>query len=264
MKADFIFRRFMRKNTVVLLLPCWLLLSFCVAPIEKPSLYIIGDSTVRNSNKEQWGWGTLIANYFDTTKLSVVNKAMAGRSSRSYTKEGRWKEVEDKLKPGDFVMMQFGHNDGSKPDTTAKNRGALKGTGEETVELVFSDGRTETVHTYGWYIRQFVKGAKAKGATPIVLSMIPRNQWNDGKVKRADKDFGKWAKEVAAQEGVPFIDLNAITADKFDSWGPEKVSKLFYGDHTHTNREGADANASSVIEGIKMNAGLGLNKFLIK
>ena len=142
---------------------------------QKPTLYIIGDSTVRNDNKVQWGWGTLISDFFDTTKINISNQAMAGRSSRSYTNEGRWKRVDSLLKPGDFVLMQFGHNDGSYPDTSAKNRGTLKGTGEETVELTFSNGRKETVHTYGWYIRQFVKSAKAKGATPIVLSMIPRN-----------------------------------------------------------------------------------------
>ncbi|MFV0605308.1 MAG: rhamnogalacturonan acetylesterase [Niabella sp.] len=228
----------------------------------KPTLYIIGDSTVRNANKEQWGWGTLISNYFDTTKLNIVNKAMAGRSSRSYTKEGRWKEVEAMLQPGDFVMIQFGHNDGSKPDTAAKNRGTLKGIGEETVTLIYADGKKEIVHTYGWYIRQFVKSAKAKGATPIVLSMIPRNQWKDGKVKRATNDFGKWAKEVALKENIFFIDLNTITADKFDVLGAEKVSELFFGDHTHTNKQGADVNAKSVIEGIKINGSNHLNKYL--
>jgi lysophospholipase L1-like esterase len=230
----------------------------------KPTLYIIGDSTVRNSNQEQWGWGTLIADYFDTAKIHVANYAIAGRSSRSFTNEKRWAGVDSLLKPGDFVMMQFGHNDGSRPDTTQKNRGTLKGAGEDTVQLVFADGRKEIVHTYGWYIRQFVKSAKAKGAIPIVLSMIPRNIWNDGKVLRANNDFGKWAKEVAEQEGAFFIDLNAITADKYDHWGPEKVKDLFYGDHTHTNKAGADINAQSIVEGIKQNASIGLNKYLVK
>jgi lysophospholipase L1-like esterase len=231
---------------------------------KKPTLYLIGDSTVRNSNKEQWGWGTMIGEHFDTNKINVNNQAMAGRSSRSYTNEMRWARVDSSLKPGDFVLIQFGHNDGSYPDTTAKNRGTLKGTGEETVDLAWSNGKKETVHTYGWYIRQFVRGAKAKGATPIVLSMIPRNIWKEGKVPRANNDMGKWAKEVAQQEGVAFIDLNAITADKYDQWGPEKVKELFFGDHTHTNKEGAIVNAASVVEGIRLNPSIALNKYLIK
>lgn len=238
--------------------------SFLLIPKEKPTLYIIGDSTVRNTNREQWGWGTLISEFLDSTKINVANNAMAGRSTRSFTKEGRWRRVDSMLKKGDYLMMQFGHNEGSYPDTAAKNRGVLKGTGEETVDLTYADGRKETVHTYGWYIRQFVQGAKAKGATPIVLSMIPRNQFRDGKVTRASKDFGKWAKEVAEQEGVMFIDLNGITSDKYDAMGPEKVKEYFPGDHTHTNKEGARVNAASVADGIRLNAKNDLNNYLIK
>lgn len=238
--------------------------SFLLLQDKKPTLYIIGDSTVRNSNKEQWGWGTLIIDLFDTTRINVSNNAIAGRSSRSFTNEGRWRRIDSVLKPGDFVLMQFGHNDGSYPDTSARNRGTLKGTGEETVELEFANGRKETAHTYGWYIRQFVRDAKARGAIPIVLSMIPRNIWKDGKVPRAKNDFGKWAKEVAAQEGSFFIDLNSITADKYDQWGEEKVKGFFPGDHTHTNREGAAVNAASVVEGIRQNPKIELNKYLLK
>jgi len=238
--------------------------SFLFMQDKKPSLYIIGDSTVRNNNKEQWGWGTLIVDLFDTNRIQILNNAIAGRSSRSFTNEGRWKRIDSLLRPGDFVMMQFGHNDGSYPDTSAKNRGTLKGTGEETVELEFADGRKETAHTYGWYIRQFVRDAKVKGAIPIVLSMIPRNIWKDGKVPRADNDFGKWAKEVADQEGAFFIDLNAITADKYDQWGEEKVKQFFPGDHTHTNKEGAAVNAASVVDGLRQNPKIELNKYLLK
>ena len=230
---------------------------------EKPVLYIIGDSTVHNNNKVIWGWGSLIYQFFDTSKISIQNRAIAGRSSRSFTNEGHWKAIDSLLKPGDFVMMQFGHNDGSYPDTTAKNRGTLKGIGEGTVELVWADGRRETAHTYGWYIRQFVEQAKAKGAIPIVLSMIPRNIFKNGKVVRANNDFGKWAEEVAEQEGAYFIDLNKITADKYDKWGPDKVKTFFPGDHTHTNKEGAMINASSIVEGIRQIKNCPLNKFLL-
>jgi rhamnogalacturonan acetylesterase len=235
------------------------LTSFALLKKEKPTVYIIGDSTVRNTNGQQVGWGNVIDSLFDTSRIRIANHAMAGRSSRSFTAEGRWARVDSLLKPGDYVLMQFGHNDGSYPDTTAKNRGTLKGHGEDSVLLQWSDGRRETVHSHGWYIRQFVRAAKAKGATPIVLSMIPRNQWRDGKVLRATNDYTKWDREVAEQEGAYFIDLNAITADKYDSWGPEKVAAFFAGDHTHTNRTGAAINAASVAEGIK-----GLDKCKLK
>jgi lysophospholipase L1-like esterase len=251
------------KNLIVLFffITCT---SFLLVQKSKPTLYIIGDSTVRNSNAPQVGWGSLIDTFFDTTKISIANHAMAGRSSRSFTNEGRWKTVESLLKPGDFVLMQFGHNDGSYPDTTAKNRGTLKGNGEDSVLLQWSDGRKEWAHSHGWYIRQFVRQAKAKGATPIVLSMIPRNIFKEGKVVRATEDFSKWDREVAEQEGVLFIDLNAITADKYDAMGPEKVKEFFPGDHTHTNKEGAYVNATSVVEGIRQNKSSALNKYLKK
>ena len=239
--------------------------SFVVFQNEKPTIYIIGDSTVRNSNKEQWSWGTLLSEFFDSNKISISNQAMAGRSTRTFIKESRWDRVLSTLKKGDYVMMQFGHNEGSKPDTTRGGyRGVLKGTGEDSIQLTWPDGKVETVHTYGWYLKKFIRDAKARGASPIVLSMIPRNQFNEGKVRRADKDYGMWAKEVADAEGVLFIDLNKISADKYDAWGPEKVKEFFPGDHTHTNQEGARVNAASVVDGIKANPKNALNTYLIK
>jgi len=246
------------KRVLISVIGLLLLCSFLY--IEKPTLYIIGDSTVRNTNRPQCGWGEMIGDFFDTTRLAISNQAMAGRSTRTFIKEGRWEKVLSTVKKGDYVIMQFGHNEGSKPDTSkAGYRGVLRGTGDETVELTWKDSTIETVHTYGWYLKKFVKDARAKGAIPIICSMIPRNEFADarpddpfgrGKVKRANNDYGKWAKEVAEGEGVFFVDLNAITADKYDALGPDEVKKFFPGDHTHTNVEGAKVNAASVAEGI--------------
>ena len=249
-----------------------ILTSFILFKKDKPTLYIIGDSTVRNNNRPQCGWGEKINEFLDTTQISISNQAMAGRSTRTFIKEKRWDKVLSTLKPGDFVIMQFGHNEGSKPDTSrGGNRGVLRGTGDETVDLLWKDSTIETVHTYGWYLKKFVSDAKAKGTIAIICSMIPRNQWDNkikgdstsGKiVKRANNDFGKWAKEVAASEGAFFIDLNKISADKYDVLGPDEVKKLFHGDHTHTNEDGARLNAASVEEGIKLLKNLQLNNYL--
>lgn len=253
----------MKKSIIIILAIFIVTSSFLILKKDKPTLYIIGDSTVRNTNRPQCGWGEKIPDFFDTSKIHISNQAMAGRSTRTFIKEKRWDKVLSTLKPGDFVIMQFGHNEGSKPDTSrAGYRGVLRGTGEETVELQWKDSSLESVHSYGWYLRKFVNDAKAKGATAIICSMIPRNQFVDGKVKRADKDFGKWAKEVANTEKVFFIDLNRITADKYDKLGPEEVKKFFPGDHTHTNEEGAAVNAASVVEGIRDQKELLLNKYL--
>jgi rhamnogalacturonan acetylesterase len=231
----------------------------------KPVFYIIGDSTVRNSNRPQCGWGEVIGAYFDTSRISISNQAMAGRSTRTFVSEGRWDKVLATLKPGDFVIMQFGHNEGSTPDTTKNGRrGVLKGIGEETRELIWPDGKAETVNTFGWYLRKFIRDARAKGAIAVVASMIPRNEFREGKVMRASNDFGKWAAEVAKEEQAYFIDLNNRVADKYDQMGPEKVKEFFPGDHTHTNVLGAEFNALAVIEGLMELKDCGLNNYLIK
>lgn len=229
----------------------------------KPTLYMIGDSTMHNNNKELWGWGTTIAYELDSTKINVVNSAAAGRSTRTFVKEGRWAKVQQSLKPGDFVIMGFGHNEGSKPDTTRGGyRGVLHGIGEDSVVLQWKNG-PEVVHTYGWYLRKFIRDTKAKGAFPIVVSMIPRREWDkDGKIILANKDYGLWAQQVAQQEGVPFVDLNGITAAKYNQLTRDQVFALFGTDHTHTNKAGAIINAQSFIEGLKQQPNVPLNKYV--
>jgi lysophospholipase L1-like esterase len=232
---------------------------------QKPTLYMIGDSTMHNNDKDLWGWGTTIADQLDLSKIDIVNAATAGRSTRTFVKEGRWAKVEAALKPGDFVIMGFGHNEGSKPDTTKNGyRGVLKGIGEDSLVLSWAAG-PEIVHSYGWYLRKFIRATKSKGATPIVVSMIPRREWDkDGKIQRADKDYGLWARQVAEQEGVTFVDLNEITAAKYDKMTHEQVFALFGTDHTHTNKAGATINAESFVEGLKMQPNVALNNYLKK
>jgi rhamnogalacturonan acetylesterase len=217
-----------------------------------PTLFIIGDSTVNNSSAGLRGWGDPIAELFDQTKIKVVNRARGGRSSRTFQTEGLWDQVLAELKPGDFVLMQFGHNDGGAINDASRARGSLRGVGEETEEIDnLLTKKHEVVHTYGWYMRKFVTDTKAKGATPIVLSQIPRNIWKDGKVVRAAGDYGGWAAEVARSQGAFFIDLNEIVAKEYEATGEEKVGKeYFLTDHTHTTPPGAQLNAASVVAGL--------------
>ena len=236
-------------------------------PQRKPILYIIGDSTVKNGDgtgrNGQMGWGSVITAYFDTTKISVRNHAMGGRSSRTFITEGRWDKVLEDLAPGDFVIMQFGHNDSGPLDDTARARGTIKGIGEESREVYNPImKKQETVYTYGYYMRKYINDTKAKGAVAIICSPIPRNTFTGGKVSRSGNDYGGWSQQVAKSTGAFFIDLNAIIADQYDKMGPEKVSLFFPADHTHTNDAGARLNAAGVMEGLRLLPECSLNKYL--
>src|SRR6187431_919719 len=161
--------------------------SFLNPKEEKPVFYIIGDSTVKNGDgtgkNNQMGWGTVITPFFDTTKISVRNHAIGGRSSRTFITDGRWDKILLTLQKGDFVIMQFGHNDSGPLDDTARARGTIKGIGEDSVEIYNPIRKQqEVVHSYGWYMRKFINDAKAKGAIPIICSPIPRNDWKEGKI----------------------------------------------------------------------------------
>ncbi len=234
----------------------WLNLSEPANPAV-PTLFCIGDSTVRNGRGDgagnQWGWGDPLSDFFDPAKLNVVNRAIGGLSSRTFLTQGHWERALMLMKPGDFVIMQFGHNDPAPLNDNSRARGTIKGVGEETEEIDnILTKQHEVVHTYGWYLRKYIRDAKAAGVTPIVCSLVPRKTWKEGKIERSGADsFGGWAKRVATEEGVAFVDLNELIARRYDELGKEKVEPLFGDEHTHTSRAGAELNASIVAEALK-------------
>ena len=142
------------------------------------------------------------------------------------------------LKPGDIVIMQFGHNDNGRT-------GALRGTGEETEVR-----EAQTVHTFGWYLNEYVAETRAKGATPIVCSLIPRNIWENGKIARPRDSHADWAREVAKAQGVGLLDLHELIAGRYDPMGESSVTDLFADRRVHTTRAGAELNAACVLEAL--------------
>jgi rhamnogalacturonan acetylesterase len=235
---------------------------------QRPVIYLVGDSTVKNGGGRGegglWGWGDFLYTQFDTTKIRIENHARGGRSSRTYQTEGLWDNVLAKVKPGDYIIMQFGHNDGGAINDTLRARGSIRGIGEETEEIDnLITHKHEIVHSYGWYMRKYIRDARAKGATPIVCSLVARNVWKDGKVVRSTDSYATWAADVAKAEGAYYIDLNDLVASRYEQLGPDEVkSKLFLEDHTHTTEAGAKINAALVAEGIRAQRKLALRKFL--
>ncbi|RZM28018.1 MAG: rhamnogalacturonan acetylesterase [Pedobacter sp.] len=245
---------------------------------ERPVLYIIGDSTVAtgSSNNPIQGWGGKIISLFDTTRVKIQNRAVSGTSTRTYLskgvhdrnmlKNGMWDSILVTLKPGDFVLMQFGHNDESAVVDSTRMRGTIKGIGTDSV-IVFNPllNRNETVHSYGWYLEKIITDVRNHGATPIVCSPIPKNFWKNGKVIRNNADYGKWASEVAHKTHSFFIDLNRMVADKYDADGQNKVDSLYFvKDHIHNTAAGAELNASLVAKALRQQQKPNLTKYLKK
>ena len=237
------------------------------ADASLPTMLLIGDSTVRNGCGDgaggQWGWGDTIPAHLDTAKLNVVNRAIGGLSSRTFLTQGNWARALTLLKRGDFLLIQFGHNDDGAVNDEKRARGTLKGVGEETQEIDnLLTKQHEVVHSYGWYLRLYIREAKALGVTPILCSPVPRKKWQDGHIVRSTEGYAGWARAVAAEEGVAFIDLNALVAQRYDALGVEKVETLFADEHTHTSRAGAELNAAIVAEALRNLPAGGLTPYL--
>jgi lysophospholipase L1-like esterase len=218
-----------------------------------PTLFVAGDSTAaRGAGEAQQGWAIPFADYFDRSKLNVLNRARGGRSSRTFITEGLWEQLLADVKAGDIVLIQFGHNDAGAINDAARARGSLRGLGEETEEIDnLITKQHEVVHSYGWYLRKFIADTRAKGATPIVCSLVPRKTWKDGKIVRSKDTYAGWAEAAARSENAAFVDLNELIARRYDELGPAEVEPLFGDEHTHTSAAGAELNAQCVITGLK-------------
>ena len=225
-----------------------------------PTLFIAGDSTAaKNNGNPVQGWGVPFADYFDRAKINVVNLARGGRSSRTFITEGLWDALLSHLKKGDYVIIQFGHNDAGAinaepPGSTRplRARGSLPGVGEESQEIdnVLTH-KHEVVHTFGWYIRKMISDTEAKGATPIVVSLTVRNHWKDGQIEVGSGNYRAWDREIAQKAGVAFLDLTKIVSDRYQKLGEAGVKDYFVPDRTHLSKTGADDQASSVVAGLR-------------
>jgi lysophospholipase L1-like esterase len=240
-----------------------------------PMLFIVGDSTVHNPQKTERGWGDVIGKNFDTNKIRVENHALGGRSSRTYITQGWWQMVLAAAKPGDFVLLQLGHNDGGalndEPPGSkypVRARGTIRGLGEETQEIdnVLTK-QHEVVHTYGWYLRKYISDAHAKGMTIIICSPIPHVPKETVKAGDVEKsDYVRMSAAVAEAEKVPFIHLNKITMSHYVGMTPAEIKEKYFtpADGTHTSPAGAELNAQSVVEGLRALTNCPLQGFLIE
>lgn len=221
-------------------------------PTLHPALFLVGDSITKTGtppgDRGPWGMGYELMPMFDPAKIHVYNEGAGGRSSRSYIEEGLWGKILERMQSGDFVLLMFGHNDTANSDNYP-NRTTITGSGDESIQIGFH-ATLKTLHTYGWYLRQYVKDAKAKGATVIICSPVPRNQWADGKIKRGFDGYAQWAADAAKASGAWFIDLNKLASDRYDALG-QQTTATYFNDPQHTRKAGARVNAECVVAGLK-------------
>ncbi|WP_125723064.1 rhamnogalacturonan acetylesterase [Flavobacterium ustbae] len=224
------------------------LLVTSVAFAQKTTLYCIGDSTMANKKdpekNPEYGWAQVLQPYF-TDNILVVNKAVNGRSTKSFIAEKRWDSIYGQLKKGDYVFIEFGHND----------------------QKIEDPARYTNPHTaYRYNLIKFVKESREKGAIPILLTSIARRNFNEkGVLVPTHGDYPLETRLVAQEYQVPFIDLEYYTELLEQSYGPENSKKLhlhfkagenlYYdkdkADDTHLSLLGATKIAELVISQIK-------------
>lgn len=243
----------MRKLSVYLLSA--LVLGACQQTTEEKKqerknvvIHTIGDSTMahkKDKARPETGWGECIVNYLaDTSLVKVQNYAVNGRSSKSFIGEGRWETVLANMNEGDYLFVQFGHND-------QKEKDSLRYTNASTM--------------YKENLRRYVNEARSKGATPVLLTSIVRRNFNEhGVLLDTHTDYPQAVREVAAEMNVLLIDAQLISEKLVLAYGPVESTKLYNhvdaghenypngkADDTHLNGFGANKIAGLIIEEMK-------------
>lgn len=221
-------------------------MSFLVQQKTPVKVYLIGDSTMSIKEVEDYpetGWGMPFAYFFDES-VKVENHAKNGRSTKSFIAENRWQPVVDSLQPGDYVFIQFGHND----------------------EVKSKVGRYSTPEEYRANLSRFVNGSRSKGAKPVLLTPVARRKFNEaGEVQGTHEQYSAIVRKVAEELKVPLIDMDQKSQTLLQELGPEKSVLLYMhlapGEHpnypkgvednTHFNELGARKMAQLVLADIR-------------
>lgn len=222
------------------------------------TVYIAGDSTAANKNEDrrpETGWGEMLQQHFDPARVKVVNEAQNGRSTKSFIDEGRWQKIVDALRKGDFVFIQFGHNDEKKDKPT-----------------VYA-----SPDDYKANLSRFIRDVRTKSATPVLMTSVSRRKFENDVLVKTHGEYPDAVKAVGKTENVAVIDMEAKSASVLTRYGKDGSTKLFLqlkpGEHvnypkgvednTHFSPLGAEEMAKLAVEGIRENK-IKLTKYLKK
>jgi len=233
------------KLTSMLMLLAALLFMNATLPADPVKIYMIGDSTMANKVPgvyPETGWGQVFNEYFDN-RIVIDNRAQNGKSTKSFIAENRWKHIMDSLKAGDYVFIEFGHND----------------------EKVDKPGIGATLEEYRANLLHFVNDARSKGATPVLMTPIMRRSFHDGIFHDTHGAYPDVVRALAAENKVPFIDMHKKSEALLVATGEEETKEMFnwadsgayagfpkgVKDNTHLNPVGAHKMAELAVEGIR-------------
>jgi len=212
-----------------------------IAPVTVPTIFLLGDSTVCDQPLEPYAsWGQMLTRFFGSN-VAIANNAESGESLRSSLGAKRLDKVLSVMKPGDYLLIQYGHND-------EKEKG--EGVGAFT--------------TFKASLKYFVEEAKKKGGIPILITPVQRRTFGEnGKLTNSHGDYPQAVRQAAKEESVPLIDLNAMSTKLYEALGKDGSGVLFkQGDGTHHNNYGAYELAKCIVQGIKANK-LPMAKYLV-
>ncbi|EEA19688.1 Rhamnogalacturonan acetylesterase [Talaromyces marneffei ATCC 18224] len=222
--------------------------AFHMSNVAAATIYLAGDSTMARGGGGSGtdGWGQYIASYLS---LNVSNQAIAGRSARSYAREGHFNTIASEIQPGDFVVIEFGHNDGGSIAPIDNGRTDCPGNGTETCSTTYN-GVAETVLTFPAYLEKAANTFKAKGAHVIIASQTPNNPWETGTFAYSPNRFWGYAEPAAEVSGVKYVDHGGYVASIFKDLGVTTVDSYYPNDHTHTSVAGAKVVAQAFLKGV--------------
>jgi len=212
-----------------------------IKPVEVPTIYLLGDSTVCDQPLEPYNsWGQMLTRFFQPG-IAIANHAESGESLRSSLAAHRLDKVLSVMKPGDYLIIQYGHND-------EKEKG--EGIGAFT--------------SYKSDLKKFVTGARRRGGNPILVTPVQRRSFDAAsKITNSHGDYPEAVRQLAKEESVPPIDLNAMSKLLYEAWGPDLSKQAFApNDNTHHNNYGSYELAKCIVDGIR-SAKIGLASYLL-
>jgi len=210
------------------------------------TVYLAGDSTCANKTSDkrpETGWGEMLQQYFDPAKVKVDNRALNGRSTKSFVDEGHWQKIMNAVKKGDFVFIEFGHND------EKKDKPAIYASPDD----------------YKANLTRFIKDVRSKGATPILMTPVSRRKFENEVPVKTHGEYPDAVKFVGKAQKVAVIDMESKSAAVLTHYGNEGSRKLFLQlkpgenpnypsgveDNTHFNPTGAEEMAKLAVDGIR-------------